>query len=139
MKVIINGLIIFCLTGCIQRSLVKPVQIHELSSDELCLALGTYNNDSKRVLEIYDEINKRTKEVNEVNNERCHALEIKAKEDSKGVTSNTKPLNNHYSPGPSGIRNYESFLHQLNEVYRIHGEPKSRPTLYKIDSNPFPK
>lgn len=72
MKHIITIALITGLTGCQIYSPLTADKLSDLSSEDLCRALGTYNNNGGLVLKIYDELNKRPEKIN---TERCYALE----------------------------------------------------------------
>lgn len=72
MNKVLNILIIFILVGCGIFHPAKPKELDKLSNDDLCRALGTYNDDGSFVLKIYDELKIRK---NVLNTQRCHALE----------------------------------------------------------------
>lgn len=52
-------------------------KIRKMSNNNLCRALGTYNNDGAVILKIHAELGSRAAEIN---NEKCHAMEIQGKE-----------------------------------------------------------
>lgn len=71
MKYIIMISIIFCVAGC-QAPPPSAEKLDSLSNEDLCRALGTYNNNATLVLTIHDELKKRPEKINA---ERCFALE----------------------------------------------------------------
>ena len=127
MKFIINGLLILAITSCSQPQPPKKKQLKMLSNNDLCSALGTYNSNGRVVLEIYDELRKRTEKMD---NERCHALEIKAREDTED-SANDYP--NTISPDSGSLINKgidpEHFERKLNQLFgtQMRKIPRHRP------------
>lgn len=134
MKFIISGLLAFGLTGCNLHNSPKQEQLYTLSNDELCLALGTYNDESKVVLKIHDELIKRKVKVNY---ERCHALEVAAKESDNTHTINA--LYNDMNNSRANVKIEADLLRQMNKINRAVGMPKQLPQLHRINPRaPFP-
>lgn len=80
MKTMIKNLIIVVfisgLSGCQIYPSITENDLGELSNDDLCRALGTYNDDGRLVLKIYDEFKKRPEKPDP---ERCRKLEYTEK------------------------------------------------------------
>ena len=72
MKHIIIVTLITGLTGCQGSPSLTANKLSELSNEELCHALGTYNHDGELVLKIYDELKKRPDKIDP---ERFYILE----------------------------------------------------------------
>lgn len=134
MKFIISSLLILGLTGCNRYYPPKYEKLYTLSNDELCLALGTYNDESKVVLKIHDELIKRKVKVNY---ERCHALEVAAKENNNTHTINALYNDTNYSRANAKIE--ADLLRQINKINRAVEMPKQLPQLYRTNPRvPFP-
>jgi len=66
-------LLIIILSGCQSDiSMFSEENLSTLSNEELCRALGTYNNDGCLVLKIYNELNRRPQKID---TERCYVIE----------------------------------------------------------------
>lgn len=110
MKKIIITLIISGLTGC-KTLPQKPelTALSQLSTDELCQSLGTFNDDGKFILKIHDELSKRTEEMN---TERCFSLEMGAKNElnksNEFNKKNRSMMNQDFLyPLPTGLSKHE--------------------------------
>lgn len=88
MNYIASVLLCLALTSCSVPPPSDDIKFNSMSDDELCSALGTYNEQGKKVLEIYNELEKRTEKID---NERCHALEIKAKQETDNMRKFNTP------------------------------------------------
>lgn len=84
MKNLIMVLFITGLSGCQIYPSITENDLSELSNENLCRALGTYNDDGRLVLKIYDELKKRPEKIDP---ERCRILENKDKKQHKNNKS----------------------------------------------------
>lgn len=72
--------LIFVLSGCSIFNETKLNNLSELSNDKLCKYMGEYKDNGSLILKLHDEI---MKMENNINFERCYALEQANK--SKGI------------------------------------------------------
>lgn len=142
MKNIIIITLIAGLTGC--QSSPPPLtanKLSELSNEDLCRALGTYNNDGELVLKIYDELKKRP---GKISSERCYTLEKINEEqyvESKGNDTRTNiPYTNNINTNPLHSNNNYQYIdpqhHKIIYNPRINDKnnEKDADSLEKINS-----
>lgn len=113
------------LTGCQGSPSLTANKLSELSNEDLCRALGTYNNDGASVLKIYDELKKRPDKIDP---ERCYTLEKIKEEQDVEFKVNDASINTLYIDGininPSDSNNsYQSIDPQHYKI--IHNPRKN--------------
>jgi len=137
MKRIIIVTLITGLTGCQGSPSLTANKLSELSNEELCHALGTYNHDGELVLKIYDELKKRPDKIDP---ERCYILEklkteqrVEFKEKKTGVTM---PYINNTKTNPSQPNNSP---HQYIDPqhHKIIHNPRKNNKDNNIESDSF--
>ncbi|MBS0848689.1 hypothetical protein [Citrobacter sp. JGM124] len=126
MKFIISGLIASGLTGCSLFLPPEDIQLHRLSNDELCHALGTYNDDGKMVLAIHNELDKK---IETIDSERCHAIETKAKMENDIIKNSNEWVNNKQQ---GLIKTQDEILRKDNEINRLLNKPAITPQRYRV-------
>jgi len=106
MKRIMIVTIIAGLTGCQGSPSLTADELCELSNEDLCRALGTYNHKGGLVLKIYNELEKRPEKID---SERCYALEHSDKKQK------SFPLKVVLSNQPARIK-YETFMYKGQKI-----------------------
>lgn len=119
MKNIIIFVLVTGLTGCQLSPSLTADKLSKLSNEDLCRALGTYNNNGGLVLKIYDELKVRPEKIDI---ERCYILE-KLNENQGVLESKGNPLH-------SEDRLYQQ-MHSKNHKKTINYKNK------KIDASLF--
>ncbi|CNE55860.1 hypothetical protein QVN42_04280 [Yersinia nurmii] len=121
---IVLPLAFLLLSGC---SLPLPhltdKQIAEFDSDALCSALGTYNNDSKSVLRLTAEVERRGVAVNQ---EKCYRISHMAMQaavdDPLHANCDTRP--GDYLPGKQPKVKIDGKWHLLPQSQFNHSRPR---------------
>ena len=122
MKKIIIALIILALTGCKTHPRKSETRgLPQLSTDELCQSLGVFNDNGKFILKVYDELNKRT---GEIDTERCFALEIGAKKANELNKKDRFMIHHDFLyPLPEGMSKHELNIlrknHKKREILKL--------------------
>lgn len=132
MKRIIIVTLIAGINGCQDSPSLTTKNFNELSNEDLCRALGTYNYDGESVLKIYDEFKKRPDEVDP---ERCYALE-KIEMEKKIKTSDVKtnaPYTNNIKTNPLHSNNMKEDTLYPNEIER-NSSHTGRTTISSLRS-----
>lgn len=136
MKNIIMAALITGLTGCQGFLPLTADKLSELSNEDLCCALGTYNHNGRLVLSIYDELQKRPEKIDA---ERCLDLE-RANKTPKDNMLNKHNNFNHGGVTPPYIMHMNS---HRDELLNIHSQTSNNnmnqnidPQHHKIITNP---
>lgn len=107
MTYIIIATLITGLTGCQGSPSLTADKLSELSNEDLCRALGTYNHNGGLVLSIYDELQKRPGKIDA---ERCLDLEK-----SNKIAKVTYSVG-HYQNTPAPSRYHKKISCQGKEI-----------------------
>jgi hypothetical protein len=137
MKSIIIVALIAGLTGCQGSPSLTANKLSELSNEDLCHALGTYNHDGELVLKISDELKKRPEKIDP---ERCYILEkLKTKQriefKEKNIRTNT-PYTDDIKTNPSHSNN-DFYQHIDPQHHKIIHNPRKNNKDKKTDSDNF--
>lgn len=137
MNRIIMAIFISGLTGCqgTPSTSLTANKLSTLSNEDLCRALGTYNNDGELILKIYDTLKKRPEKISP---ERCYILEKTNKKLPTELEENDARINTSYSDNlntpPSHVNN-DTYQHIDSQHHKIIHNPRKHNKNNEINTN----